>query len=81
MSNYLNGVGKDFCLHCKKNRTKEGYDGCIGKLENVKNACCGHGDTKMAYVQFDHIDYKNQPNKNRISGQEAMDYINLNKHI
>lgn len=73
--NYLDGLGKDICGYCKKYRTKEGYDGCIGKLENVKNACCGHGETKQAYVQFDHDEYDIDSNKYRISGQEAIDFI------
>ena len=30
MANYLDGYGKDVCGHCKKSRTKEGHDGCIG---------------------------------------------------
>lgn len=79
MGNYLNGLGKDFCLHCKKSRTKEGHDGCIGTLENVMNACCGHGDIKNAYVQFNHSKYEIEPNKKRISGQSAIDYIEANR--
>ena len=31
------------CGHCGKGQTEEGYDGCIGNLPAVKNACCGHG--------------------------------------
>lgn len=26
--------------------TKEGYDACIGYVEGVKSACCGHGIEK-----------------------------------
>ena len=76
MKNYLNGVGKDICSHCNLKRTKEGYDGCIGILKNVKNACCGHGEDNMAYIQFDHKDYDKQPNKIRLSGEKAINYIN-----
>lgn len=76
---YLNGYEKEFCLHCKKHRTPEGHDGCIGTLKNVMNACCGHGETKHAYIQFNHKDYDSNPNKIRISGQDALDYIKLNK--
>lgn len=79
MENYLDGTGKEFCLNCKKKRTKEGYDGCIGELPNVMNACCGHGETKMAYIQFEHKNYNAEPNKIRIIGQEALDYIKDNK--
>lgn len=31
------------CKKCGKYPTKEGYDACIGYLEGVKSACCGHG--------------------------------------
>ena len=58
------------CLHCDKFGIIDGdevYDPCIGKLEGVMNACCGHGHTRHAYVQF-------SPEK-RIAGQEAIDYI------
>lgn len=30
------------CPHCGKSVTKEGHDGCLGTLPNVKYACCGH---------------------------------------
>lgn len=75
ISNYLDGYDKDICGHCKKSRTKEGHDGCVGTLEKVKNACCGHGETEQAYIQFDHEQYYIEPNKFRISGQEAIDFI------
>jgi len=70
--NYLDSYGKDVCGHCGKKRTPEGHDGCIGTLENVMNACCGHGETKMAYVQF--WDGK------IIDGKEALKYINQNNN-
>ena len=31
------------CVRCGKMPTPEGYDACLGYLENVKSACCGHG--------------------------------------
>ena len=31
------------CKKCGRMPTKEGYDACLGKLPNVKFACCGHG--------------------------------------
>lgn len=71
MSNYLDGYGKSFCDHCKLHRTPEGHDGCIGTLDGVMNACCGHGEDRMAYVQF-------SP-KHRIAGKEAIQYIQENK--
>lgn len=40
------------CGHCGKFSTKEGYDDCLGELEGVMNACCGHGQDREAYIQF-----------------------------
>lgn len=72
-------VGFTHCDFCGLGPTPEGHDGCIGTLPGVMNACCGHGDTGVAYVQFYHDDYKNEPNKVRIAGQEALDYIEIVK--
>ena len=66
------------CVNCGLNKTAEQHDGCVGTLENVKNACCGHGSEKEAYVQFNHKDYDKEPNKIRISGKEAIEYIKVN---
>ena len=41
------------CGHCGLSSTPEGYDGCLGELPGVMNACCGHGSYGEAYVQFD----------------------------
>jgi hypothetical protein len=41
------------CAHCGLESTPEGHDGCLGALEGVTNACCGHGEPETAYVQFD----------------------------
>ncbi len=48
---------KDFhlirsCGNCNKHYTAAGHDGCLGKLNGIMNACCGHGDIEEAYVQF-----------------------------
>ena len=40
------------CGYCGKKDTKEGHDGCIGVLDGVMNACCGHGNKDEAYIQF-----------------------------
>ncbi|HET8838063.1 MAG TPA: hypothetical protein VFM82_03625 [Flavobacteriaceae bacterium] len=72
MGNYLNGYAKEICDHCGIKRTPEGHDGCIGTLPNVMNACCGHGEDRVAYVQF--------WDKERLGGKEAMEYINENKN-
>jgi len=31
------------CARCGKSPTPEGYDACLGYIEGVKSACCGHG--------------------------------------
>ena len=40
------------CGHCGEENTPEGYDACLGTLPEVMNACCGHGDEDMTYIQF-----------------------------
>ena len=40
------------CGHCGLWNTPEGHDGCLGTLSGVMNACCGHGNINVAYVQF-----------------------------
>lgn len=40
------------CGFCNKHSTPEGHDACLGTLPGIMNACCGHGQTKEAYVQF-----------------------------
>jgi hypothetical protein len=43
---------KEPCSNCGKYKTYEGYDGCLGELDGIANACCGHGRISRAYVQF-----------------------------
>jgi len=31
------------CIRCGKMSTEDGYDACLGRIENVESACCGHG--------------------------------------
>lgn len=31
------------CIKCGKLPTPEGYDACLGHLDGVIHACCGHG--------------------------------------
>ena len=31
------------CKRCGHKPTKEGYDACLGYIEGVTSACCGHG--------------------------------------
>lgn len=33
------------CKRCGKTPTPEGYDACLGYLEGIQYACCGHGVT------------------------------------
>ena len=40
------------CGYCGKDNTKEGHDGCLGTLNGVMNACCGHGQSREAYLQY-----------------------------
>ena len=39
------------CGRCGKTRVGE-HDACIANLPGVMNACCGHGDRQLAYIQF-----------------------------
>lgn len=41
------------CGHCGLANTPEGYDGCIGEIKGAMNACCGHGNEREAYVQYE----------------------------
>ena len=46
-------VGSDRpCGKCGQDRTPEGYDACLGYIPGAMNACCGHGDDRLAYTQF-----------------------------
>lgn len=38
-----------FCDHCQR-WNPEGPDICLGYLDGVSHACCGHGDPVRAYV-------------------------------
>lgn len=31
------------CVRCNKMPTPEGHDACLGHIQGVKSACCGHG--------------------------------------
>ena len=31
------------CIKCNRMPTKEGHDACLGHIEGVMYACCGHG--------------------------------------
>lgn len=42
------------CSYCHKLPHKDGHDGCLGELNdpNIMNACCGHGNSHIAYIQY-----------------------------
>ena len=40
------------CGHCGQPNTSAGHDACLGTLPGVDNACCGHGDERLAYIQY-----------------------------
>lgn len=73
-------VGFTECKNCDYEPNKNGHDACIGFLEGVRNACCGHGINEP-YVQFDHDDYHNNPNANKIKGKKAIEYIKKNSKV
>ena len=41
------------CGFCGRRATPEGYDGCLGLLPSVRNACCGHGHDDESYIVSD----------------------------
>lgn len=52
---FNNGEKVDFenppaCIKCKKYPTKEGYDPCIGYIENASSVCCGHGVHESIFI-------------------------------
>ena len=58
------------CPKCNEYPTIEGHDSCLGILDNVKFACCGHGTTK-AYITFN--------DGKTIRGKKATKWIERNK--
>lgn len=48
----VNSNVKWICPHCNIERTSEGYDGCLGYIEGVIEACCGHGDFKPHWKPY-----------------------------
>lgn len=45
-------IGHKPCVACGKHPNSDGTDACIGRLENVMNACCGHGVSE-GYIMFE----------------------------
>ncbi len=63
----VSGDKNRVCGFCQVKSTEKGHDGCLGKLANVMNACCGHGDIDDAYVQLN--------NEVCIRGKDAIYYM------
>lgn len=40
------------CKKCGMSPTKEGYDYCLGYIEKVNSACCGHG-IHDGYIKYE----------------------------
>ena len=63
------------CKKCGRYPTEEGHDSCLGHLEGVKYACCGHGILGKAYVVLE--DGTRIPNlvkgKTRLEMQQEFD--------
>lgn len=39
------------CKRCGRMPTAEGYDACLGHIDGVKSACCGHGVEEPYFVK------------------------------
>lgn len=48
-----NGYEEKPCGKC--NKKIEEHDPCIKNLIGVINACCGHGEYRCAYLQFENL--------------------------
>lgn len=55
------------CKRCGKDPDKNGHDYCLGTLPGVMNACCGHGEDKLAYLQY--------WDGSRVNGKDALAVI------
>jgi len=40
------------CIKCGLPNKHNDRDLCLGMLRGVANACCGHGELRVAYIQF-----------------------------
>lgn len=61
------------CKHCNRKPTKEGHDACLGTLQNVKFACCGHGNTYEDGVGSAYISFEN--------GKTIRGYTKVRKYL
>ena len=62
------------CGKCGQHNTPEGHDACLGTIAGpVMNACCGHGVTEEAYIQFN--------DETIIRGDTVFEYANHGKPL
>lgn len=47
------------CKRCGKMPTTEGYDACLGHIDGVSSACCGHGVEK-SYIIYEKGGYESE---------------------
>ena len=40
------------CARCGKPPTVEGYDACVGYVDGIDSACCGHGFDELINIKF-----------------------------
>ena len=41
------------CKRCGRSPTSEGYDACLGHIDGVKSACCGHGVEEPYFIKVE----------------------------
>ncbi len=41
------------CAKCGEKPTPEGYDACLGYLDGISSACCGHGKSNPILTKKD----------------------------
>lgn len=66
-----------FCGTCQR-YMPQGVDACLGVLDGVSHACCGHGDADKAYVViggFPDQDATTIEKSCELRGQDAIDYF------
>ena len=61
------------CGVCNHPKTNKDHDYCIQNLPGVQNGCCGHGETRLCYIQYE--------NGRAIYGKEAQKEIEILKEI
>lgn len=46
------GWAPRICAHCGLAWGESLHDPCLGRIEGVSHACCGHGDPEKAYMEL-----------------------------